>query len=243
VNRHDLEDGTPERENGARFARREEMVEEVVAAYLDRLNAGESLDPDAILLEHPDVGAEVLADLETFVQAGGGATGVPCLTIGDYTLRRRIGRGGMGVVYEAWQNSLGRSVALKVLPAGIAADTRAVTRFVREAKIAAQLQHASIVPVYSMGVEGETPYYAMQLVDGETLAQVVERLRAGGGSGTTLAYCHWIADAFSGVAEGLQHAHAQGVIHRDLKPSNLIFDRGESRGADERLAEDRRVSR
>ena len=124
MKRPDLEDGTPGAENVGRFARREEMIEELVAAYLDRLNAGESLDPDAILLEHPDVGVEVLADLETFVQVCGGTTGIPCLTIGDYTLRRRIGRGGMGVVYEAWQNSLGRSVALKVLPAGIAADTR-----------------------------------------------------------------------------------------------------------------------
>jgi serine/threonine protein kinase len=67
----------------------------------------------------------------------------------------------MGVVYDAWQNSVDRQVALKVLPAGIAADTKSVTRFIREAKTAAQLHHPSVVSVYGMGVEANTPYYAM----------------------------------------------------------------------------------
>ncbi len=67
----------------------------------------------------------------------------------------------MGIVYDALQNSVDRQVALKVLPAGVAADTTTVTRFVREAKTAAQLHHPSVVPVFGMGVEADTPYYAM----------------------------------------------------------------------------------
>ena len=83
----------------------------------------------------------------------------------------------MGIVYEAWQNSVNRRVALKVLPAGVAADSKTMSRFVREAHIAGKLKHPRIVPVYGMGIEAQTPYYAMEFVEGETLAEFLSSLR------------------------------------------------------------------
>ena len=100
-------------------------------------------------------------------------------TLGDYTLRRQIGRGGMGVVYEAWQNSMNRQVALKVLPKAIAVDTKSVTRFVREAQLAGKLDHPNVVHVHAMGLEEQIPYYAMEFVEGETLAQIIARRPTG----------------------------------------------------------------
>ncbi len=105
-------------------------LEELLASYVDRLNEGEGLDPDKILAENPLVGAEILEYLEDYVAvASNGDDNEPLGILGDYTLRRQIGRGGMGVVYEAWQNSMDRQVALKVLPVGIAAGSKACTRF------------------------------------------------------------------------------------------------------------------
>ncbi len=154
-------------------------VDDLVAEYLDILNSGQRVDPFVILSEHIEDGPEILEKLETFVDLGSESWREESLgTLGDYTLRRQIGRGGMGVVYEAWQNSLDRQVALKVLPAGIAADNRAFMRFMREAKTAAQLNHQNVVRVYGMGVEQNTPYYSMELVEGETLAQVLARIKA-----------------------------------------------------------------
>jgi serine/threonine protein kinase len=81
--------------------------------------------------------------------------------VGEYRIVREIGRGGMGVVYEAWQGSLERRVALKVLPGGILADSRAIGRFLREAKLAGSLQHPNVVPVFGLEVQSSTPFFAM----------------------------------------------------------------------------------
>jgi serine/threonine protein kinase/Tfp pilus assembly protein PilF len=221
-----------------------ERLERALGEYIDRVVGGESIDAAEVLSSHPECAGEILRELETFeelredgwgdAEAGersNGALGA----IGDYRLLRCLGRGGMGVVYEAWQSSMDRPVALKILPAGVAGDTRALSRFVREARTAGKLKHPNVVAVYGMGVEAETPYFAMELVDGETLARVIARMRSSGGEPRArtaletddirLAYCARVAAAFAEVADGLHHAHAQGVIHRDLKPSNLILDR------------------
>ncbi|HAK95911.1 MAG TPA: hypothetical protein DCM87_13195 [Planctomycetes bacterium] len=208
--------------------------EDLLARYIDRLNDGERIDPALIRAEHPELGDKLLQDLEAFVDLSRAHEEVlAARTLGDYTLRRRIGRGGMGIVYDAWQTSMDRRVALKVLPPGVAADERALQRFVREAKTAGQLNHQNIVGVYGLGVEANTPYYAMEFVDGETLAQILRRLReapAGaptpfGAPANDLAFHAGLARAFADVADGLQHAHAKGIVHRDIKPSNLILDR------------------
>jgi serine/threonine protein kinase len=99
-------------------------------------------------------------------------------TVGDYRIIREIGRGGMGAVYEAEQLSLGRRVALKVLPFAALATEAQVRRFTNEARAAATLQHPNIVPVYSVGREGNVHYYTMQYIDGPSLAEVLEELRA-----------------------------------------------------------------
>src|SRR3954453_7554138 len=96
--------------------------------------------------------------------------------LGDYRILREIGRGGMGVVYEAEQVSLGRRVALKVLPGQVAGDRGALERFRREAKAAARLHHTNIVPVFEVGRDGETAYYAMQFIQGQGLDQVIDEL-------------------------------------------------------------------
>jgi WD40 repeat protein/serine/threonine protein kinase/lipoprotein NlpI len=97
--------------------------------------------------------------------------------LGDYRILREVGRGGMGVVYEAEQVSLGRRVALKVLPAQALLDGRQLSRFEREAKAAARLHHSNIVPVYGVGEQGGLHYYVMQFIQGLGLDQVLEELR------------------------------------------------------------------
>ena len=97
--------------------------------------------------------------------------------LGDYELVEEIGRGGMGVVYEAEQMSLHRRVALKMLPFAAVMDSRQLQRFQNEAVAAASLKHPNIVQVYSVGCERGVHYYAMEYVEGQTLAQVIQRLR------------------------------------------------------------------
>jgi serine/threonine protein kinase len=98
--------------------------------------------------------------------------------IGEFRLLREIGRGGMGVVYEAHQTSLNRRVALKVLPFAASMDPKQLHRFQNEAQAAAQLHHTNIVPVFAVGAERGVHYYAMQLIEGQSLANVIEEMRA-----------------------------------------------------------------
>ncbi len=102
--------------------------------------------------------------------------GVP-RQLGDFRILREVGRGGMGVVYEAEQVSLGRRVALKVLPRQALADPRYLGRFEREAKAAARLHHTNIVPVYGVGADRGIHYYAMQFIHGQALNDVLGELR------------------------------------------------------------------
>src|SRR5262245_21014471 len=109
--------------------------------------------------------------------------------LGDFEIVRELGRGGMGVVYEARQVSLNRRVALKVLRGGLDLSPRAVERFHREAEAAAKLHHTNIVPVYLTGEEGGTHFYAMEFIDGPSLDQVIRQMREqppGGSAATTV---------------------------------------------------------
>src|SRR6476659_4386980 len=97
--------------------------------------------------------------------------------LGDFELIRELGRGGMGIVYEARQVSLNRKVALKVLKAGLGLTAQAVNRFRREAAAAAKLHHTNIVPIYATGEDGEYHFYAMELIEGSSLDRVIKAAR------------------------------------------------------------------
>jgi serine/threonine protein kinase/tetratricopeptide (TPR) repeat protein len=233
---------------------REEHIAEVLATYVDRLCAGERLEREEIAAAHPDCAQELLRELETLERLGVPGTAAVPEQVGSYRIVRQLGRGGMGVVYEAMDLTMDRHVALKVLPADLLANSKAVARFVKEARIAGKLRHPNIVHVYGMGIDHGTPFFAMEFVEGKTLATVLEDQTSaagsaaiareapvspeafagaeesgatdgqGHGSAATIDQCLRTARRFIGVAEALAHAHRSGIIHRDIKPSNLMLD-------------------
>lgn len=136
--------------------------------------------------------------------------------LGDFRIVRELGRGGMGVVYEAIQESLQRRVALKVLPKQLWQDDKGIRRFEREARMAANLHHTNIVPVFGFGEQDGHHYYVMQLIDGATL----DRILAEPGRQKNLDMTRLALQA----ARALQYAHEHGVMHGDIKPSNFIVD-------------------
>ncbi len=134
-----------------------------------------------------------------------------------YAIRGELGRGGMGVVYRAFDADLGREVALKVLRHGALANHAALHRFSDEARVCAQLQHRGIVPMYDTGVGADGfPYFTMRIVEGRTLRDVL----ASSSSRPDLA---WIAEVLEQMCDAVGYAHARGVVHRDLKPSNVMI--------------------
>jgi formylglycine-generating enzyme required for sulfatase activity len=141
--------------------------------------------------------------------------------LGDFRILREIGRGGMGVVYSALQLSLEREVALKVLPAHLTLQPTAVARFKREALTAARLEHPGIVKVFAVGSEGDTHYFAMERIDGQSLDRLSESLR--GDAPIDLLTVRRLVAVLADVADALEHAHRAGVVHRDVKPSNVML--------------------
>jgi serine/threonine protein kinase/tetratricopeptide (TPR) repeat protein len=239
--------------------------------YLSELAEGLTPDRDLFLHRHADIAERLAPCLDglQFVRratprTGSDASGQkegpgpvdasPGVVLGDYRIVREIGRGGMGVVYEAEQLSLRRQVALKVLPFAAALDPRQRGRFQNEALAAAHLHHTNIVPVYGVGYERGVHFYAMQFIEGRTLAALIDDLRHHphaapvAGSSTAdptgpyvpseamastnaqpltagpSALFRTAAELALQAAEALQHAHELGVIHRDVKPANLMVD-------------------
>ena len=143
--------------------------------------------------------------------------------MGEYRLIRELGRGGMGIVYEAVQESLGRHVALKVIPRHGIREAKRRMRFQREAQAVAKLHHTNIVPIFAIGEHDGLPYYAMQYIRGEGLDQLLDKWREGESPRDEE---HWRFVARIGIqaADALQYAHEQGVLHRDIKPANLLLD-------------------
>jgi serine/threonine protein kinase len=186
---------------------RQERLAQAIDEFYAGLDAGEPIDRGLLLEKYSDIADElndclnnldfiqqIAPQLSTPASVVGGSHDPAHPTsniehpasnagiLGDFRLLRELGRGGMGVVYEAEQISLGRRVALKVLPFAAMLDKQQLARFKNEARAAATLDHPNIVAVHSIGVERGVHYYAMQLIEGQSLAQVVEQLRCKNGS-------------------------------------------------------------
>src|SRR6266446_2567649 len=139
---------------------------------------------------------------------------LPNTTLSHYRFVSKLGSGGMGEVYLADDTRLRRKVALKVLPAGIAADTDRLLRFEREAFAASGLNHPNILTIFEFGAAGQTHFLASEFVDGESLRERISR------SGMTVIETLEIAIQ---IASALQAAHEAGIIHRDIKPDNVMI--------------------
>lgn len=136
--------------------------------------------------------------------------------IGKYQILEELGRGGMGVVYKAYDPTLERQVAIKVLAPHLVWEKDFVARFLREARAAAKLNHPNIVTIYEVGQEGQLYYFVMAYVPGRSLAEIIAQRGS-----LPLAEALAIAEQ---VAAALDCAHEQGLIHRDIKPSNVLVD-------------------
>jgi len=134
--------------------------------------------------------------------------------LGRYVLSRKIGAGGMAEVWEAFDEGLHRSVAVKVVRDEIAGEAEFRERFIREARLAAQLEHPRILPIYDFGTEGGVTYLVMPLLPGGSLKERISGPMPAGEA----------VEALAAIAAALDHAHGRGVLHRDVKPSNVLVD-------------------
>jgi WD40 repeat protein/tRNA A-37 threonylcarbamoyl transferase component Bud32 len=203
---------------------KQRRVEEVLAAYIQAVEAGEAPDREVWLRAHPDLESELasyLSDRDALANwAGTPPRGEPRSAslprnFGPYRILSELARGGMGVVYQAAQPALKREVALKMILTGRLANRADVERFRREAEAAASLDHPRIVPIYEVGEHAGQNYYTMKLVGGGDLGQHADRFRDDPRSAATL---------MAEVARAVHYAHQRGILHRDLKPSNILLD-------------------
>ena len=139
---------------------------------------------------------------------------LPGTTLGPYEIQAPLGAGGMGEVYAATDTRLDRTVAIKVLPEHVASDPDLKLRFEREAKTVAALSHPNICPVFDVGSQDGIDFLVMEYLEGETLAQRLEK------GALPLDQALQIAIE---IADALDKAHRQGIVHRDLKPGNIML--------------------
>jgi serine/threonine-protein kinase len=222
----------------ADVAGRADELDEVILAYVEAVEAGQSPDRMAWLARYPHFSDELsafFADQDQFsslvapiavntpVPSQARSSGAVALdsrpplaagcVVGEYELLDEIATGGMGVVYKARHQTLGRVVALKMIRAGELALPEDLARFRLEAEAAANLDHPNIVPIYDVGEHEGQPYFTMKYVEGGSLAQSPRGATRG------------LAGLMLKVARAVHYAHERGILHRDLKPANILLDR------------------
>jgi serine/threonine protein kinase/WD40 repeat protein len=208
-----------------------EVLDRLAEEFAERFRRGERPVLQEYIDRHPDLAADIrdlfpaMVEMERGEVAGGQAA-PPLRQVGDYRILREVGHGGMGVVYEAEQGSLGRRVALKVLPGHATHEAKTLERFRREARAAARLHHTNIVPVFEVGQAGGLCFYAMQFIQGQGLDQVLQDLKrlradsAGRPGGTPLQ---------PPVAPGTQADRlAQSLLSGRFAAENLTVGLGDS---------------
>lgn len=231
----------------------------LVARYVELFQAGEKPTIEELCADQPDLIPRVRNRLKLLGDMGllaeSESSGVP-ERLGEYHLLERLGEGAMGVVYLAEQTSLGRRVALKLVRPEHLFFARSRQRFRREVEVVARLQHPGIIPIHAVGEEDGVPYFAMELVGGCSLEDLLQVARAPGEQGNTRSgeqlrrlveraapgpeaaaepadvelfrgsWTDTCVRIIQRVAEALDHAHRRGVIHRDIKPSNVMLTAG-----------------
>jgi len=216
----------------------QECLEEVVNEICDRLQMGEAVDIDRLAEAYPELSEQLRSLYPTLLAVSSlnpqghsgelspsvGSNGDNEL-LGDFRIIRQIGRGGMGIVYEAQQRSINRRVALKILPLAALVDQRALHRFRNEVTAIATLQHPHIVSVYAVGEERGIHYFAMQLIHGQSLAAVINELRERASREESV-----IGDAISQIVSDMEDATTEISVSPNRRPGNVELEETVARG-------------
>lgn len=214
-------------------------LDRLLAEFVVAVETGQQLDVETLCSQNP----EHADGIREFFQQTKRLTSSLCadetpIEIEGFQIIREIGRGGMGVVFEAKQESLDRRVAIKVLRDGALSSSQMRARFEKEARLIAQMKHDNIVDVLEYGHVGTRPYLVMPLLEGKALSEQIRNEPLGEKSA---------ARVMIRVAEAIQHAHKAGVVHRDIKPANIVGDESTCQVMDFGLAtwehSDERISR
>lgn len=255
--------GLPQRSD----SRGRDPLEELASRYLDRLRAGETVDVAQFAREHRAHERELIEFLPLVAAMEDWKSNQELRSVrhplpehftlerlGDCRIVREIARGGMGVVFEAEQEPIGRRVAVKLLPWRFPAESRWREQFLQEARVAARLQHPNIVPVFSFGEHEGRYFYVMQLIEGVGLDKLIQHWKTNPGPVVlddliaehhpeyasrwghpqerqrfrrALRHDAWqqMGKIAAQIAGALKYAHQQGTLHRDIKPANLLIDR------------------